>query len=69
MSESIGRANLPTGQSLPISRENRERRGTPRPKRPRRVPGDESASPTPDLPAPASEADEVDETGHIDLLI
>ncbi|MCY2932039.1 MAG: hypothetical protein NTV86_21605 [Planctomycetota bacterium] len=67
MSESIGRANLPTGQSLPISRENRERRGAPRTRRRRRGHEDEAAVPPP--PEAAGDADDIDETGHIDLLI
>ncbi|MEI7836223.1 MAG: hypothetical protein WCK05_07405 [Planctomycetota bacterium] len=65
MSESVGRAYLPTGQSLSINRENRERRRPTGAKKPR--PGQDEEQP----PAPAGTAgdEDIEDTGHLDVLI
>lgn len=71
MSESVGRAYLPTGQSLPISRENRERRRPPGGKKPRpeheSEESPEQAPPAP--PAATTGQTDVEETGHLDVLM
>ncbi|MCY2925624.1 MAG: hypothetical protein NT031_09315 [Planctomycetota bacterium] len=68
MSESVGRAYLPTGQSLPISRDNRQQRRSPGGKKPRPGAAEEGPeAPTPPAAAPGGE--DIEETGHLDVLM
>lgn len=70
MSEALQRANLPAGQSLPITQDNAPRRGpggTPR--RKARKPGDPPPGPAPDEALAPHDAQDAQDSGHIDLLL
>lgn len=68
MSESVGRAYLPTGQSLPISRDNPRQRRSPGGKKPRPGAAEEGPESPPPPAAPGGD-DDIEETGHLDVLM